>query len=288
MNENKLPVSVLMVSFHTRELTLKALRALFSGTKIPKQVIVVDNASSDGSVEAIEEKFPHVQIIRNDHNVGFGRANNQALLNVTEPYVWLLNSDTEVGERTLEELVVYMDEHKRVGVVGPQLVYPNGSLQSVGGFFPTAWNVFFHLFPVYRVLPHTLQQRLRLMGIVGQEIRGKEIVLDYVTGAALFARTNVLREVNGFDERHFLYFEETDLCYRIAKKGWDIRAIHTDPVIHIGGGSFRSRRTWKRMRAFYDGLEMFVNHHYDGYMRWCIIAQLRWFSFISMVIKSIF
>jgi GT2 family glycosyltransferase len=141
MNEleikNRLPISVIIVSFNTKDLTRKALSALYNSSKLPEQVIVVDNDSKDSSVEMIKAEFPQVILIESKENLGFAKANNRALRDVAnQTYVWLLNSDTETGRDSLEQLYEYVEAHKEVGAVEPQLVYPDGSLQSTGGFFP--------------------------------------------------------------------------------------------------------------------------------------------------------
>lgn len=282
------PVSVIIVSFNTKELTRKALQALFRTDTQPKQVIVVDNASTDGSVEMVHVEFPNVTVIANAENKGFAEANNQGLAIANQPYVWFLNSDTETGSQTLGQLVEYMEAHPRVGAAGPQLVYPSGSLQSVGGFFPTVLNVFLYLIPLHKALPKRITRKLRLIGIPPQRIPKDGLDIDYATGAALFARKKAIDRVKGFPVHYFMYFEETDLCYRLRQNGWDIKTLAVDPVMHIAGGSYKTHYDKRRLQAFVSGLRTFVRTNYRGTRKVVILVELALLAPLSSVIKRKF
>lgn len=282
------PVSVIIASFNTKDFTRKAIAALLRSDAKPEQIIVVDNASTDGSVGMIKGEFPNVTVIENKENVGFGMANNQGIVLATQPYIWFLNSDTETGVKTLGQLVSYMDAHPEIGAVGPQLVYPDGSLQSAGGFFPTPMNVFLQFIPLHKLLPKATIRQMHLIGMAPRHIPEVGLAVDYATGAALLIRRNLLDSVGGFSDKYFMYFEETDLCYRVCKSGSGIRVINTEPVMHVHGGSFKKKSDIKRLNAFTDGMEIFVRSNYSGMKKIIILAEIALLARLGLVIKRLF
>lgn len=286
--EMSVPVSVIIVSFNTKDLTRKALEALFRSDAQPKQVIVVDNASSDGSADMVRAEFPNVTVVSNAENKGFAEANNQGLALTDQPYVWFLNSDTETGIKTLGQLVEYMEVYPRIGAVGPQLVYPNGSLQSVGGFFPTTINVFLYFIPIHKLLPDRIVRKLRLIGVSPQLIPKDGLNIDYATGAALFVRKKAVDRVNGFPTHYFMYFEETDLCYRLQQNGWEIKVIDVEPVMHVAGGSYKTQYDRRRLKAFISGLRTFTRTNYRGVKKMFILTECAFLASISMFLKRKF
>lgn len=279
-------VTVIIVSFNTKELTRRALQALLVSSVTPDKVIVVDNNSADGSADMVAATFPTVQLIRNTHNVGFAKANNQAIQLATTPYVWLLNSDTETGRRSLEQLVTYMEAHPRVAALGPQLVYPDGSLQSVGGYFPTVTNVFHYLFSTKTFLPTALRRSLRSIALYPQPLPGEGTVVEYVTGSALLLRRAALQECGMLAEEYFMYFEEADLCLRLGQRGWQCAVVDTEPVMHVYGGSFASARSPRRLTLFLESLCIFARKNYTGLTRALILLQVVLFGRLSIFLKS--
>lgn len=283
-----LPVSVIIVSYNTLELLRLALQTLLAGQFVPAQIIVVDNNSQDGSVELVKNSFPEVILIENKENLGFARANNQAIKEFADqPYIWLLNSDTEVGSKTLKQLYDYAESNQMVGGLVPQLVYPDGPWQSVGGFFPSACNVFLWFFPLDIFLPITWRKKLKLIAATPQKINDQGLDLDYGTGAALFLKKDVLDRVGLLSEDYFMYFEETDLCWRLKNAGWIIKAIKTEPVKHVHGGSFKAKRGAKRLEYFVDSLALFVKKNYKGFKRNLILVEIFLFKKISLFIKKV-
>lgn len=288
MSKNKVPVSVIVVNYKTKDYTLSALRALFASSVLPEQVILVDNNSQDGSLEAIQAAFPDIEYIANTVNTGFARANNQAIRDLaTEPFIWLLNSDTETGRQSLEQLYTYIKSHPKVGAVGPQLVYPTGAFQSIGGYFPTPSNVLRYLIPFGWFLPVAVKRKLKNIALFPQPVPTDGIRLDYVTGAASLLRKQALDEVGLLAEDYFMYFEETDLCYRLKWAGWDIIAIDTEPVMHVYGGSFKTKYDKRRLGIFLESLIIFAKKHYTGWKKWAIIAEVKLFGPISLVLKRV-
>ncbi len=282
-------VVAIVVSFNTRELTRRALLALHKSSFSLKKIIVVDNASTDGSAEMVKAEFPDVVLIVNEANLGFGKANNRALQNcLDETYGWLVNSDTEVHEETLQSLVGYLDNHPKVAMVGPQMVYPDGTLQSVGGYFPTFFNVLRYLLPVTSFLPSRVRAWFHDMAVFPQTIPPDGLPVDYATGAACLLRMSALKEVGFLGEEYFMYFEETDLAWRLKRKGFDVRVIATPPVMHVYGGSYTRTHDAERLKHFLLSLSLFVRKQYTGLRKFSLLALITLFGRVSVFIKTRF
>ena len=286
-NKIKISVSIIIVNYNTRELVRRALDALYYSSALPEQIIIVDNNSSDGSAEMIKKEFSEVALIESKENLGFAKANNLAIRKfANQTYVWLLNSDTETGKNSLKELFDFMEGNKKVGAVEPSLVYPNGGWQSVGGYFPSARNVFLYLFPFSYFLPLNIKRKIKALGLYPQPIPDKGLELDYVTGAAMFLRKKTLDEVGLLGEDYFMYFEETDLCWRMKKAGWKVVAINTDPVMHVYGGSFKTKYDRKRLKLFLESLMIFVRKNYKGIKKYIILLEVLSLGRLSIALKS--
>lgn len=280
-------ISTIIVSYNTKELTRKCLASLFASSLLPQEVIVVDNNSSDGSVEMIRSDFPQADLIVNIENVGFAKANNQAIKEATGKYIFLLNSDTEIGAETLRQMHDFLESNSNVAGVVPQLVYPDKSWQSVGGYFPSFLNVFRYLLPVAFLLPVAIKKKLKDIAIFRQETPVQGMKLDYITGAAAMFRKSVLDRVGLLGEEYFMYFEETDLCWRIRRAGHELMAIKTDPLMHIYGGSYKGKYDSKRINIFLESLQIFVKKNYSGIKRASILLEVSLLKNISLKIKSL-
>lgn len=236
-------LSIIIVSWNVRELLRRCLssvtghRSQVAGLEtcdLRLETIVVDNASSDGTVAMLRAEFPDVRVIANSENVGFTRGNNQALAVAQGRYLFLLNPDTELRPGALQMLMDYMDAHPRVGIIGPQLFYADGSLQSSRRRFPTLATAFFEStklqqwFPRSRIL--TRYYMLDTSDDATQEV-------DWIVGAAMFVRRQVYEQIGGFDEGFFMYSEELDWCYRAKQAGWQIVYLPTAQIVHHQGKS---------------------------------------------------
>lgn len=281
-------VTAIVVSYNTCDLTRRALLALKNSHTRIQRIIVVDNASRDGSASMVKKEFPDVMVIENAKNVGFAVANNQALKQCTQTYAWLVNSDTEVHKDTLQALVAYLDMNETVAMVGPQLVYPDGSLQSVGGYFPTVSNVLRYLIPITSVFPRSLRARYRDIALFPQIPPKEGIALDYVTGAACLLRVSALKEVGFLGEEYFMYFEETDLAWRLKARGYTVMAIATPPVMHVYGGSYKRAHDSARLKQFLRSLSLFVRKYYTGVRRYTIMCAIAVLGPLSILVKTTF
>lgn len=254
-------VGVAIVSFNTRELLGACLESL-ALCAMPLRIAVVDNSSTDGSAELVRTRFPHVTLIESGRNLGFAAGTNRAVQAVcaapdSPEYLLLLNPDTIVHPGAIERLVAFLDAHPRVGVVGPRLLNPDGTLQAAAFRFPTLMMTALDLFPPGEALPGRLYGSW-WHGRYPQEVAGTApFPIDHPLGACMLARRAVFAQVGPFDEGYFMYAEEVEWCYRVRRAGW---AIWQEPgalVTHVGGAAtsqFRGRMQvalWtSRMRFF--------------------------------------
>ncbi len=218
-------LSVVIVAYNVRELLLACLRSL-EGEQA--EILVVDNASQDGTAEAVRALGSEVQLIANADNEGFARANNQALRRARGRYLCLLNPDTEVRPGALTRLQAALEESPELGIVGPRLLNPDGSLQSAGLRFPTRADLAAGAVPWGR--------RARLPGKAGRVVP-EVIECDWMLGACLVIRRELLEQVGLLDEAYFMYGEEKDLCYRAKQAGWQVACVPEAEVVHHGGQS---------------------------------------------------
>jgi N-acetylglucosaminyl-diphospho-decaprenol L-rhamnosyltransferase len=225
-------VTVIVVSYNTAHLldrmfgTLEAARG-----SLRLQVIVVDNASRDGSADILRTKYPNAELIENRTNVGFGRANNQALPWIRGRFVLLLNTDAFMAPDTLRTTVAFMEVHTRCGVLGVKLVGGDGTLQPSCRYFPTPWNVFLGSTGLKRVFPGT-----RLVDDMTWD-HASVRECDWVPGCYYLVRREVIERVGLFDPRYFLYYEEVDHCHRVRQAGWNVIYYPFTHVVHLGGES---------------------------------------------------
>ncbi|HYM96314.1 MAG TPA: glycosyltransferase family 2 protein [Candidatus Sulfotelmatobacter sp.] len=247
-------LSVIVVSWNTRELLRACLEALEAGrATLRTETIVVDNGSEDGSPDLVRERFPRVQLIANPDNRGFAAANNQALAQTHGRYVLLLNSDAEVEPEALARLTRYADEHPEVGILGPKLLYPDGRLQPSGGPLPT---------PLW-----TIAGLLGLSGLLGRPrygtLRdyGRPAEVEEVSGAAMLVRREVIDRIGRLDEGFTWGYEDVDFCLRARRAGWRVHYVPDARVRHHWGGSSRLAPAATTLRAI-AGRQRYFRKHY--------------------------
>lgn len=228
-------ISVVVVNYNTRYLLERMLCALRAGSgQFQIQIIIVDNASSDGSMELLREKYPNVELIESTRNVGFGRANNLALNLIRGRYVLLLNTDAFVSADTLTKSVSYMQQDPSCGILGVKLVGETGILQPSCRYFPTPWNMFLARTGAARFFSNA-----RLVDDMSWD-HDSVRECDWVPGCYYFMRREVVDRVGLFDPRYFLYFEEVDHCRSVQNAGWTVCFYPFTEVIHIGGESAKA------------------------------------------------
>lgn len=264
-------LSIVIVSYNTKEILKDCLKALEKvKDEISFEVIVVDNASSDGSPEVVEKEFPKYKLIKKRKNVGFSIGNNAAKRYCCGRYILFLNSDTLVHKNTLNKTVSYLEKNEDVGSITCKIVLPDGNLDKDSRrSFPTPWVAFTHLvFPLDRIFPRS---RIFSKYWYGYMPEDKEHEVDVIQGAYHLTRKRILNKVGWFDEDYFLDGEDIDLCWRIKKLGLKIIYYPEVKITHIKKAS-KKRPNKINKRRFVtlgvDSMEMFYRKHmWDKYPR---------------------
>ncbi|MNB76699.1 N-acetylglucosaminyl-diphospho-decaprenol L-rhamnosyltransferase [compost metagenome] len=253
-------VSILILNYKTQRLTLDCIQSVYdSETNYSYEIIVVDNHSSDGSVEAIRERFPEAKLIANSENVGFAKGNNQAMEIADGRYVLLLNSDTVVRRDTLETMIAFMDSRPDIGASGCKVILPDGSLdKACKRGFPTPSASFYYAFGFSKLFPDNPRFNGYQLGYLDPN---DEYEVDCLVGAFMLVRQETIRQVGGLDETFFMYGEDLDWCYRIKEAGWKIYYYPRTLIIHLKGGSAR-RRPLKIIYEFHRAMILFHHKHY--------------------------
>jgi GT2 family glycosyltransferase len=224
-------ISIIIVNFNTKKLLQNCLDSIYENLKIKDfEIIVVDNNSSDGSVQMLDKDFPNVKIIRNKKNIGFGAANNLGVKKALGDQILLLNSDT-----VLKFPISNFQFSNNKEVVGFELLNPDGSIQPSAGYFPTLFRIFLQMFfiddlPFVKKIIKPYQQNDLAFYKNKQDV-------DWVTGACILMPKKLFEQVDGFDEQIFMYGEEVDLCFRLKKNGSKIVFDPSVKIIHKKGAS---------------------------------------------------
>lgn len=229
-------LSIVILNYNTKDLLGNCLESIKQNKdEVDLEVVVSDNASSDGSVEMIRGRFPWVKLIENKENLGFAAGNNQAKDKVTGEYVLILNSDTEIKKGTLKESVKYLDNHPEVGALTCKLVLPDGRLDpDTRRSFPTPWVALTHFSGLDRVFP---KSSIFSKYWYGYKSPDEIQEVDVLQGAYLLARKKVLDEIDWFNENYFLDGEDIDLCWKIKERGYKIVYYPKVSILHVKGAS---------------------------------------------------
>ncbi|MBI4844950.1 MAG: glycosyltransferase [Candidatus Omnitrophica bacterium] len=235
MAENSIMVSIIIVNWNTKELLQKCLESIYKGASDTSfEVIVVDNASSDGSVEFFKKKFPRVIIIENKSNQGFAKANNLAIRRCKGKYLLFLNPDTVVFNDSIKLLVNFLEENPNFDIVGPKIINPDKSVQfECARNFPTLLSELFCITVLDRLFPKNTIFGKYLMSYWNHN-ESKEV--DAVSGACFLIKRALMQEFL-FDEQFFMYAEDTDLFFMIKKNKKKIFFLANADIIHVRGGS---------------------------------------------------
>jgi GT2 family glycosyltransferase len=253
--------AVVIVNYNTCGLLRACLESV--STHGAASIIVVDNGSNDGSTEMVRAQFPHVQLVETQQNNGYGAAANTGIRVSSAPYVLLLNSDILLKAGALTALTNCMERSPKVGIAGPRLLNPDSTLQPSCFPFPSLLDIFLdttHLGQMARLIPFLGGLYLRTWN------HTHERRVPWLSGAALMIRRAAFDQVGGFDERFFMYYEETDLCRRMGKAGWQTHFSPAAEIIHLGGGSTQKIRA-AMMVQFYQSLDFYYQRHYSRVSR---------------------
>lgn len=252
-------VSVVIVSWNCRAYVLQCISSLYAGGNVPTiEIIVVDNASTDGTAEAIVAQFPGVTLIRNEHNVGFSRANNIALQLSHGQYICLINADVVVPPGCIQKMIAYLNEHPDVGLLGPQMLCPNGRMGDAVMRFPTVWSTFCCALGLHRLFPASaVLGGFVMAGFDSTTTQDVEVL----TGWFWMTRREAFRQVGGLDEQFFMYGEDIDWCYRFHRAGWRVVFYAEAGALHYCAASSSNspQRFYVEMQRA--NLQYFRKHH---------------------------
>jgi GT2 family glycosyltransferase len=250
-------ITVSIVSFNTRDYLRDCLSSLFAirdSGEVTLEVIVADNGSTDGSKEMVHEDFPDVVLVDPGGNVGYGRGNNAAIAAASGRYYLVLNSDTAVPPGALAALRDYLDNHPKVGMAGPQLLWPDGGNQPSCSTDPPLSVVFWEQTFLHKLIPgNKATSTYQMTGL--DATKPQEV--DQICGASFFVRKEAWEAIGGFDPEYFMYFEDIDFCIRLRRAGWPIVFLPQARITHHLGAS--SQKDW-RVRA-----RMIASHNQSRY-----------------------
>jgi len=246
-------VSAILVSRNTRELTCAALRSVYeSQDGFLKEVVVVDNGSTDDTPVVLPREFPAARYVRSESNLGFARANNLGAREAQGEFLLLLNSDARLQPNTLPQVVSWMHQHPECGVAGVQLLNPDGTRQNSIANLPSL---------ATELLNKSLLRRLFPRRFPGKERQFAEpLEVESVIGACMFIRTSVWRALGGFDERFFFFLEETDFCRQVGERGWKVCHLPQAQAWHGQGQSARQTPASVRIEYWRSRYAYFQKH----------------------------
>ncbi len=255
-------LSVIIVNYNVKEFLANSVKSILkSASSLKCEIIVVDNASADGSVEYISSLFPQIIVIANADNLGFGAANNQALGIAKGKFIALINPDTIVKEDTFTKLIEFFAENPTAGIAGCRVLNPDGTLQlACRRSFPGPWVSFTKISGLSSLFPKSrLFARYNLTYL--DEFKTYEV--DAISGSFMFIRREVYEKTKGFDPDFFMYGEDLDLCFRAKDAGYGVYYLHTTEIIHYKGESTR-RSSIDENKIFHKAMEIFVDKHISG------------------------
>jgi GT2 family glycosyltransferase len=259
-------LAVIIVTWNTRDLTLQALRSLFAdleASDLAADVYVVDNASTDGTAKAVRAAFPQVRLIVSDENLGFGGANNLAIRQIMSapdppPAIYLLNSDTITQRGATRTLYETLLAHEHVGLVGARLSYEDGGFQHGAFAFPGLRQLWVEFFPTPgRFIEGQFNGRYPRE----QYEQGEPFPVDFVLGATMMLRREVIEQTIGFDEQFFMYCEEVDWAWRIHHAGWQVWCVPSARVTHLAGQSAAQVRPQSVINLWKSRLLLFERYY---------------------------
>jgi GT2 family glycosyltransferase len=251
-------LSIVIVTWNVRDLLRDCLHSIQESCGGPDlDVIVIDSASTDDTAQMIRREFPAVRLIEPGANIGFSKGNNLGIEASTGRYLLILNPDTRVRGQALGELVSYLDTHPEVGVIGPQLLNPDGTIQSSSRRFPTLWTGIFESTWLQPIAPRCVLRRYYMLDFQDDET----VQADWVSGAAFVVRREAIEQVGGFDESFFMYSEEIDWQKRIKEAGWQVVYYPQAQVLHYGGKASEQVAAQRHIHFQTSKVQYFHKHH---------------------------
>ena len=276
-------LSICIVNWNTRDLLKACLHSIERYPPAePYEVIVVDNASTDGSAEMVRTQFEWVKLIANSENRGYAGGNNQAITQAQGEFILLLNPDTEIHPETFSQALAFMRRHPDVGAIGAKQVFPDGRIQPSLRAFPTPRPLLFEVLGLAKLFPKCPMFAAYRYGWFGYD---RPIEVDQPMGTFLLVCRAVVARVGLMDESFPLFFNDVDWCYRIKQAGWKIMFVPSVVITHHGGASTSQVRL-EAIRESHQALERFYEKHYRSRLPaplyWAIIGLIRVGGWVRM------
>lgn len=264
-------LSIIIVNYNVKQFLRHLINSIAEATKnITAEIIIVDNASDDGSIEMLQKEYPKVTLIANKKNQGFSKANNQGMAIATGKYFLLLNPDTLVKENTFDIIIQYMETHPEIGMAGPKTLNPDGTLQlACRRGFPGPWASFCKVTGLSAIFPKSKLFAKYNLTYLDENVTCE---VDAISGSFMLFRREVYQKIGGLDEQFFMYGEDLDWCYRVQQAGYKVYYIHDAQLIHYKGESTK-RSNIDETRVFYEAMRLFVRKHFSAY--WLVEFFLR-------------
>jgi N-acetylglucosaminyl-diphospho-decaprenol L-rhamnosyltransferase len=275
-------LSIIIVSWNVKELLKKCLRSILTQTQnISYEIIVIDNASIDGTADMIKREFPEVKLVINDRNLGFAAANNQGIKLAQGEILILLNPDTEIVDNALSEMVGYLKKHLKIGILGPKLLNSDKTLQPSIRRFPNLLDQLLILTKLPNFFPKLIAK------YTAQDLDyQKSQVVEQVMGAALMTRREVINKIGNLDENFKLWFNEIDWCLRSIKTGWQNHYLAQAEIIHYKGQSFSQLQAIKKQYEWNKNLLYYFAKHKPRW-QWLVLLLAWPFSLILATIQQL-
>jgi hypothetical protein len=283
-------VSFSITNYNTKDLLGSCIDSVIKGVKGHSyEIIVVDDASSDGSAAMIREKYPQVKVIENEINKGYVRSNNIGIRASSGRYIMSLNSDTVVLVGSIDKIIRFLDNNPDAGAAGPKLLNSDGSIQGQARRgFPTPLNSFFYFSGLSRLFPKSHLMGGYLLTYLDDRTTTE---VDSLCGAAMIVKRDIIDKVGLMDESYFMYGDDIDWCYRIKQAGWKVYYLPEAEVIHYGGRGGSRRRSYRNIVEFYRAMAIFYKKHYSpGHnfiMNWLIYSAV-WFKCAVELTRNLF
>ncbi len=267
--------SIVILSFNTKDVTRRCLTFVKKAVdycqknlKNKFEVVVVDNASTDGSVEMILKNYPWVKLIKSPQNLGFAKGNNLGMKRTKYPLILLINSDTFLEEKSLFASLKFMKGNPDCGVMGCKLLYENGVLQPSAGFLPNPLRIFAWMFGIDKI--HILSNIIGPFHPMSQRFFTQKKEFGWIMGAFMLLRREVYKKTGGFDENYFMYTEEVEWCKRIKEAGFKIFYTPYIKAIHLGRASSKFDTSLSLTKEL-EGVLYYFQKHYPSYLFWARI-----------------
>lgn len=253
-------LSVIIVSYNVRDLLRQAIDSIIIASKgFHYEIIVIDNNSKDDTGKMIKLNYPKINLIENENNLGFSKANNQAIEIAKGEYLLIINPDTITSKDTIHKIIHFMDNHPDAGGLGVRMIDGQGKyLKESKRGFPTPWASFTKFTGLYKLFSTSKFWNQYYAGHVGEDENSK---VDILAGAFMFLRSTAIKSTGGFDERFFMYGEDIDLSYRLKLAGYNNYYFPETYIIHFKGQSTK-KMSIRYIRSFYGAMFIFFNKYF--------------------------